>query len=145
MEPEERIESEDLAALFARITRRLLDAERPVFAAHGLSMWGYIALSQLARRHPDTQLALARAIGHDKTRLIALLDELERAGLITRKPDPADRRVRKVRLTAAGEAGRAAVQAGIRLMEAEFLGDLSAAEQGALRAVLTRLAGQRQP
>jgi hypothetical protein len=42
----------------------------------------------LARQPAGTQLALAEAIRYDKTRLIGLLDELERDGLITRKPDP---------------------------------------------------------
>jgi hypothetical protein len=40
-------------------------------------MWGYIALSRLARGPAETQLALATAIGHDKTRLIGVLGGLE--------------------------------------------------------------------
>jgi len=39
---------EDLAARFARITRRLAAAERPVLDRHRLSMWQYIVLSHLA-------------------------------------------------------------------------------------------------
>src|SRR4051812_50149882 len=83
---------QDLAALTARTTRRLIAAERPILKAHGLSMWGYIALSHLAHEPAGTQLALAEAMRYDKTRLIGLLDELEREGLVTREPDPADRR-----------------------------------------------------
>ena len=85
-------DEEDLGALFARVTRRLIDAERPLLAELGLSMWGYIALSHLAHAPAETQLALAQAISYDKTRLIGLLDELAADGLITRTPDPADRR-----------------------------------------------------
>jgi DNA-binding MarR family transcriptional regulator len=135
------MEREDLGALFARIARRLVDAERPLLEAHGLSMWGYIVLSRLARAPADRQLTLSQAIGYDKTRLIALLDELERGGLLVREPDPADRRARTVRLTAAGEARHAAAQADIRTMEAELLGTLDAGEQRMLLAVLPRLAG----
>ena len=65
---------EDLGALFARITRRLIDAERPLLEAHGLSIWEYIVLSGLATGGAPSQLVLARRIGYDKTRLIALLD-----------------------------------------------------------------------
>jgi DNA-binding MarR family transcriptional regulator len=131
---------QDLAALSARITRRLIDAERPLLEAHGLTMWGYIALSHLAHEPAGTQLALAEAIRYDKTRLIGLLDELEREGLVTREPDPADRRARIVSLTPAGKRRQAAAQAAIRAMEDEFLGPLSAADRDRLRRLLTRLA-----
>jgi DNA-binding MarR family transcriptional regulator len=139
------VDREDLGAVFARITRRLIAAERPLLAAHGLSMWAYIVLSHLAHQPAGTQLALAEAIHYDKTRLIGLLDELERDGLITRKPDPADRRARTVGLTPAGRARHAAAQADVRAMEDEFLGDLSATDRERLRRVLSRLAPERQP
>ena len=133
------MEQEDLGSLFARVTRRLIEAERPLLAAHGLSMWGYIALSHLARAPAETQLALANAIRYDKTRLIGLLDELEQDGLITRTADPTDRRARIVTLTKAGEARHAAARADIRAMEDELLEDLSPAERTRLRRTLAGL------
>jgi DNA-binding MarR family transcriptional regulator len=137
------VDREDLGALFARITRRLIDAERPLLAAHGLTMWAYIVLSHLAGQPAGTQLALAEAIRYDKTRLIGLLDELERDGLVTRNPDPRDRRARTVDLTPSGRTRHAAAQAAVRAMEDEFLGDLSRADRDRLRRVLTRLAAER--
>lgn len=134
------MDREDLGALFARITRRLADAERPLLDAHQLSMWSYVVLSHLARSPAGTQLELARAIGHDKTRLITLLDRLQDAGLITREPDPTDRRARVVQLTAAGRERHVAARAAIHAMEDRLLADLSAAERDNLRAVLPRLA-----
>jgi DNA-binding MarR family transcriptional regulator len=131
---------EDLGALFSRITRRLVTAERPILEGLGLTMWQYIALSRLARRPAATQLELAEAIGYDKTRLIALLDELERQGLITRTPDLADRRARVVELTDKGHQRRLAATAEIRAMEATVLNDFTAAEQRTLVRVLERLA-----
>jgi DNA-binding MarR family transcriptional regulator len=130
---------EDLGAQFARITGRLIDAERPLLAAHDLSMWDYIVLSHLAREPVGSQLALARAIGYDKTRLIGRLDALERAGLITRAPDPADRRARIVELTAEGHRRHAAAQADIQAMEDDLLAALSAGDRQALRRVLRQL------
>ena len=134
------VEHDDLGALFARITRRLIDAERPLLEANGLSMWAYIALSHLAREPASTQLVLAQAIRYDKTRLIGLLDELEDDGLITRTVDPSDRRARIVTLTEAGEARHAAARADIRAMEDDFLEDLDPAERTRLRDTLARLA-----
>jgi DNA-binding MarR family transcriptional regulator len=131
---------DDLGAMFTRVSRRLIAAERPLLAKHGLSMWGYIVLSQLARGPAPTQLALASAIGHDKTRLIGLLDELERAGLITRAPDPGDRRARIVHISERGRAAHTAAVADIRAMEEEVLAELTAAERRTLLAVLPKLA-----
>jgi DNA-binding MarR family transcriptional regulator len=131
---------EDLGALFARITRRLIELERPILDAHGVSMWGYVALNRLARDPPSTQLALATAIGHDKTRLISVLDTLEADGLITREPDPADRRVKLVRITPAGTERHAAIVTDIRTMERDLLHDLTDDQRATLLAVLLRLA-----
>ena len=131
---------DDLGALFARITRWLLDAERPLLDAHGLSMWDYIILSHLAREPAGTQLALAEAIGYDKTRLIGLLDRLEQGELITRVADPTDRRARVVTLTRSGQARHAAARADIRAMEDEFLVHLNPAQRAHLRGTLAGLA-----
>jgi DNA-binding MarR family transcriptional regulator len=128
---------EDLGAMFARITRRLIEAERPLLEKRGLTMWGYIALSRLAREDAETQVALAAAIGHDKTRLIGVLDALEADGLITRAPDPNDRRARVVRITAKGRRRHAAAVKAIRTMEDELLADVP--ERDALLAALAQL------
>ena len=129
---------EDLGALLARATRRLIDAERPLLDAHGLSMWGYVALTLLARGAAPTQLALAEEMGYDKTRLIKLLDGLEADGLITRRPDPADRRAKVVELTADGRAKHAAVGGRHPAMEDELLAGLGDGERQALLRVAQR-------
>ncbi len=131
--------------MFARITQRLIAAERPILAHNDLTMWAYIALSELARHPADTQLALANAIGYDKTRLVTLLDELEHDGLLTREPDPADRRGRIVALTAVGARRVAATRTDIRTMETALLRELSVTERRTLLAVLPRLASVRPP
>jgi DNA-binding MarR family transcriptional regulator len=134
------MDREDLAALFSRITRRLVEAEEPILAAHGLSMWEYITLYRLARRPAQTQAELAQAIGYDKTRLIPVLDKLQQQGLIDRQPDPADRRAHLVRITTAGTARHAAAQADIRTMEERLLQPVSPGQRRSLLAVLPRLA-----
>ena len=134
------MEREDLGALLARAMRRIMEAERPLLEAHGVSMWAYVALTLLARRPAPTQLALAEAMGYDKTRLIRILDGLESDGLISRAPDPSDRRARVIELTAAGRAKFAAIQLDVHAMEDELLSTLGAAERKALRSALPRLA-----
>lgn len=129
----------DLAARLARITRRLAAAERPVLDRHGLSMWQYIVLSHLAQEPAPTQLALAQAIGYDKTRLIVLLDDLERRTLIVRAPDPNDRRARIIALTQAGAQLNAAAQRDIQAIEDQLLSALQITERHALQTALSRL------
>ena len=92
------------------LVRALVAAELPVLARHGIYMWGYVVLNALDGSPARTQAALAQAIGADKTRIIATLDALQRAGLITREPDPADRRGRLLAITAAGRQVRTAAQ-----------------------------------
>jgi DNA-binding MarR family transcriptional regulator len=121
----------DLAAMAVRLGRALMVLEQPILAGHDLSMWGYAVLSVLRSEPVRTQTALARAIGADKTRLIPVLDELQRRGLIEREPDPADRRVRLLRLTRAGRDLQASVQARIRAEEVRLLALLPTSDRAA--------------
>ena len=129
----------ELGAMFARLSRGMIAAELPLLQAHDLSMWGYVVLSALAHGPASTQLELARAVGCDKTRLIAHLDTLEAEGLIERRPDPSDRRAHLVSLTAAGERRRAAIAADIRALEERLLDALPATHRRALETALPRL------
>jgi DNA-binding MarR family transcriptional regulator len=131
---------EDLGALLSRATRRLIEEEQPLLAAHDLTMWGYIVLSRLAVAPAETQLSLATEIGYDKSRLIGLLDELERDGLLTRGPDPRDRRAKIVDLTPAGRSRQAAAQKDVRRMERRMLRGLGQTGAAALRQSLSLLA-----
>lgn len=121
------------------LVRSLIAVERPVLAAHGISMWGYVVLSALDDYSDDgpmrTQAALAEAVGADKTRIIDTLDALQDAGLITRTPDPGDRRVRLLSITGEGRRVRRSVRADIQAKEERLLARLPAADRrGFLRA-----------
>lgn len=129
----------DLAAMLHPLVRGLIAAELPVLARHGISMWGYIVLNALDSGPARTQAALAQAIGADKTRIIPTLDELQESGLITREPDPADRRVRLLAITAAGRRIRAATQSGIQANEDRLLARLPAGDRQAFLRVAQEL------
>lgn len=128
--------------MLAPLIRGLIAAEKPVLDRHGVSMWGYSVLCALDEAPVRTQSALAEAIGADKTRIIATLDELQDRGYIERRPDPADRRVRLLAITDAGRKLKDAVQAEIQRGEERWLSVLSADERRVfLRALheMTRL------
>src|SRR5665213_3920692 len=63
---------------------------------------GYQVLAAAARSDVGSQLALAQHLGIDRTVMTYLLDDLEAAKLIERRPDPSDRRARRVVATQLG-------------------------------------------
>jgi DNA-binding MarR family transcriptional regulator len=131
----------DLAAMLAPLIREMIAAELPVLEEHGLSMWGYSVLLALDRSAIRTQAALAEAIGADKTRIIAILDELQQRGLIERMADPEDRRARLLTITDEGRRVKEAAQAEIQRGEERWLGTLSATDRAVFLRVLQELSG----
>lgn len=130
----------DLAAMIVPLGRALMAAERPVLESHGLTMWAYSVLLALGRGPARGQGVLAEEIGADKTRIIAVLDDLQERGLIERYPDPADRRARLLAVTAAGRALAQAAQSDIQAKEEELLGRLDAADRTGFLNALVALA-----
>src|SRR3954447_10547018 len=63
---------------------------------------GHQVLEASTRQPPVSQSVIAQEIGIDRTVMTYLLDDLEREGLLTRRPDPADRRSRQVVATDKG-------------------------------------------
>jgi DNA-binding MarR family transcriptional regulator len=143
----------DLAAMLQPVLRALIEAELPVLAGHGITMWGYVVLNALQDTPESTQAALAERIGADKTRIIATLDALQAAGLITRDPDPADRRARVLSITPAGRRARESAQRDIQRNEERLLARLPAAERSAFLSAagtlsslpLAEILGAREP
>ena len=132
--------------MVARLARLLIALEEPILAEAGVSMWGYVVLTALRAEPMRTQVALAKTISADKTRLIPVLDDLQRRGLIEREPDPADRRVRLLALTDAGRDLHSSVRAAIRAAEREVLDRLSTGdEQVFLRALQNLSEGGAKP
>ena len=127
--------------MLAPLMRDMIAAELPVLEANGLSMWGYSVLVALDRSAIRTQAALAEAIGADKTRIIAILDELQDKGLIERVADPEDRRARLLAITKDGRRVKEATQAAIQRGEERWLGTLSADDRATFLRVLQELSG----
>ncbi|MGI5128363.1 MarR family winged helix-turn-helix transcriptional regulator [Pseudonocardia sp. CA-107938] len=106
---------------------------------------GYHVLAIAALGEPPSQLAMARKLGVDRTVMTYLLDDLESAGLIERRPDPADRRARRITITEAGSATLCAMQRSLRAAEDALLEPLEPAERDVLRRLLYRLASGADP
>ncbi len=101
---------------------------------------GYQVLVAAEAGPPSSQLALAQRLGIDRTAMTYLVDELETAGLVTRQPHPADRRVRHVAVTPVGRTALSSARRALHAAEDELLGALRPAEAAQLRALLVRVA-----
>lgn len=84
------------------------------------------------------QASIAEALGLDRTVMTYLVDDLERAGLVERRPDPADRRSRQVVLTGAGRATYDAAQATLARVERHVLAALGDQDAEQFRTLLLR-------
>jgi DNA-binding MarR family transcriptional regulator len=130
----------DLTWLLHLAAQRMRAALDEVARAHGLAgVRDWVVLTAIDVGPRQTQLALGRSLGVDKTTLTLLLDRLEAAGLVTRGLDSHDRRARIPLLTGAGREVQREVAAQRDRAEAELLASFSPQEQRLLRDLLTRL------
>jgi DNA-binding MarR family transcriptional regulator len=103
---------------------------------------GYQVLSAAARSEVGSQLALAQYLGIDRTVMTYLLDDLEGEGLIERRPDPSDRRARRVVATAKGTALLVTLDERLRGVEAHLLAPLDTGTRQAFRSQLQLIAAR---
>jgi DNA-binding MarR family transcriptional regulator len=105
----------------------------------GLGVKEFGALALLVREGPLSQQRLGERQGVDRTTMVAVVDELERAGLVERRRDLRDRRAYSLQATPRGRrvlelAGEAAKRA-----EDEFLARLPAGDRRRLKQLLRTL------
>jgi DNA-binding MarR family transcriptional regulator len=112
-------------------SKRFMAALAPV----GIDPREFMLLRFVAASEGRSQQALAERLSIPPSRMVALVDHLEESGLLERRPDPEDRRVRGLHLTRKGRgalerAGKIAIDyetelcAGINREERELLIDL---------------------
>jgi len=93
-------------------------------------------LTAIAERAPVSQAEIAAAMNVDRTTMVALIDDLERKGLVRRRQDPDDRRKNAVELTDAGRDTVRQAAGAVERTEDAFLGPLSAAEAAQFKRIL---------
>ena len=123
-------------ARVARETGRAFDA---ALAEAGGSLPVWLVLISLKSRQLANQRALADAVGIQEATLTHHLNAMETAGLLTRRRDPANRRVHVVELTAEGDALFVRLRAAATAFDERLRAGLSAAELERFEEVLDRL------
>jgi MarR family transcriptional regulator, organic hydroperoxide resistance regulator len=86
-----------------------------------------------------THSELAERLRNTPATITKMLQRMEKAGFVLRKPDAADQRVSRVYLTDAGRAIQSQVQAVFQQMEAETFAGFAPDEGILLRQYLLRL------
>jgi DNA-binding MarR family transcriptional regulator len=105
----------------------------------GLSGKGFGALIVLVQEGPLSQQRLGERQGIDRTTMVAVVDELERAGFVERRRDPRDRRAYSLHATAKGRRVLKRAAEAARSAEDEFLAPLPAADRRRLKELLRTL------
>jgi DNA-binding MarR family transcriptional regulator len=115
--------------------RRRLDRALEPLGLRSRDFW----LLVLAGHGNVSQQEMAGLCGLDPSSLVAVLDGLERRGLLHRRRNPNDRRVQWVQRTEEGERLFARALPRAQRAEAQQLAELSAAEQRQLVTAMRKL------
>jgi len=115
-----------------------------VLLADDFRITTFSALTLVEDNPGITQTQLARALDIERSTCVAVVDELERAGRVTRNNVEGDRRSYALRTTPAGRRTLARVKTRIVEHEERLLAKLSVSERKTLRDLLLRIEDARQ-
>jgi DNA-binding MarR family transcriptional regulator len=125
--------AESLDSLLAQICRLKHSRIHTLLEALGLYRGQPSVLQALWEQEGLMHTELARRLQVQPATITKMLQRMEKAGFVERRPDPDDQRVSRVYLTGAGRAVRADVQQVWRQLEEEAFAGFSPEEQALLR------------
>jgi len=130
---------DSLSMLLMATAQQVAGRMKPAFDAYRLKPRQVELLLVLARQRSTTQQQLVATLGVDPSVLVGLLNDLEAKGLVERVRDAGDRRRHIVVLSPTGLKHLDGVLHDVEKAETSVFDTLSAADQQALRHVLTQL------
>jgi DNA-binding MarR family transcriptional regulator len=102
-----------------------------------------VLLRHVAAAEGQSQQALGKAMQIPASRMVALVDQLERAGLLQRRPSPTDRRAHALVLTHEGRRMLDRLMQVSAEHEEQLCAGLTQAERQRLITLLRRVAGEQ--
>jgi MarR family transcriptional regulator for hemolysin len=136
---------ESLSLLIGRVAKELSRAFDDVLVAAGGSTPTWQVLRALSTGDHRTQAELAAAVGVRQPTLTHHLDALERAGLVTRQREDANRRVQRVTVTESGEHLFLRLRRAAASFDGRLRAGLDDAEVAELRRLLAQLTENARP
>ena len=124
--------------LFFRLWRASHTRTAEALGGVDLTPATFALLNVLGARAGAIQRELSTDMGIDPSAMVALIDELERAGLVERRRRPEDRRAWEVAITPKGRRTLKAARRLAEQVEDEVLGGLKPAERRQLLTLLRR-------
>jgi DNA-binding MarR family transcriptional regulator len=135
----EPVELESLDSLFAQICRLKHARVHTLLEELGLYRGQPSVLQALWEQEGLMHTELARRLQVQPATITKMLQRMERAGFVERRPDPEDQRVSRVYLTEAGRAVRAGVQQVWRRLEEEAFAGFTPEERALLRRFFVQI------
>lgn len=136
----ERLE-ECVSFLLGKAYQQVNLTARQRLTPHGVTPVQYAVLRALAERAGQSGAELGERLRLDSATITGLLDRLEQAGLLERRPDAADRRANRVHLTQRARALQPALDQVMDELNADILGGFQATEAQQLVNQLAALGG----
>jgi DNA-binding MarR family transcriptional regulator len=133
---------DDLLALFTQAAKLLREAADEAMSRHGVRVGQHIALSALWDQDGLAPGEIARRLGTTTPTVVNTATRMEEAGLVTRRPDPADARLVRLYLTPHGRSVREPVREARATLEQYATATLTAAERDHLRSALMKIITQ---
>jgi DNA-binding MarR family transcriptional regulator len=140
-----------LPTLLGYVLRRTQSAVFADFAATfqaagaALTPGEFGLLVLVARNAGLSQMALARALGIDRSTLVPILDRLQARGLLVRRRSPTDRRTHALVLTSSGNKALGRFTTLVRRHEKRIASGLSTAETRTLIGLLEKVRAGARP
>jgi MarR family transcriptional regulator for hemolysin len=129
----------------AGVAKRLSRAFDAALAEAGGSRPVWLILLALKAERPETQRALAAAVGIEGATLTHHLEGMERDGLVRRERVPGNRRVQRVELTAKGERAFLKLRDAAIGFDAQIRAGIGEEDLSVFRAVLDALDANLSP
>lgn len=131
---------DDVGFLLSRSSGAAIRATNEQLRSAGIRARHYSVLSLACDTEGVSQRELADVLGLDPSQIVALVDDLQKRGLVERHPDPGDRRTRLVSPTPHGRTVLRRARGQVAKARNDFLGRLDDGERAVLLELLRKVA-----